>query len=102
LLFSVEVNILSRVENDPSWLLPLPRSRVTRALFALLYLNPDKDHSLAKAGKAIGASAGILRHTGIETLRLRHSPRVAPFARNVPSRGTLHGLVVLLTTLWRR
>jgi hypothetical protein len=44
------------VENNPSWLLPLLRSRVTGALLALLYLHPDRDYSLAEAGKAIGAS----------------------------------------------
>jgi hypothetical protein len=33
------------MENNPSWLLPLLRSRVTGALLALLYLHPDRDYS---------------------------------------------------------
>ena len=60
LLFSIEVNILSCMENGPSWLLPLLRSRVTGALLALLYLHPDRDYSLAEAGKAIGASPKVM------------------------------------------
>ncbi len=46
--------------NNPSWLLPLLRSRVTGALLALLYLHPDRDYSLAEAGKAIGASPKVM------------------------------------------
>jgi predicted nucleotidyltransferase len=60
LLFSIEVNILTRMENNPSWLLPLLRSRVTGALLALLYLHPDRDYSLTEAGKAIGASPKVM------------------------------------------
>jgi hypothetical protein len=48
------------VENNPSWLLPLLRSRVTGALLALLYLHPDRDYSLTEAGKAIGASPKVM------------------------------------------
>jgi predicted nucleotidyltransferase len=48
------------MENNPSWLLPLLRSRVTGALLALLYLHPDRDYSLAEAGKAIGASPKVM------------------------------------------
>lgn len=60
MLFSVRVNILSIVENNPSWLLPLLRSRVTGALLALLYLHPDRDYSLTEAGKAVGASPKVM------------------------------------------
>lgn len=60
LLFSMQVNILSSMENNPSWLLPLLRSRVTGALLALLYLHPDRDYSLTEAGKAIGASPKVM------------------------------------------
>jgi hypothetical protein len=60
LLFSLEVNILTVMENNPSWLLPLLRSRVTGALLALLYLHPDRDYSLTEAGKAIGASPKVM------------------------------------------
>jgi predicted nucleotidyltransferase len=60
LLFSITVNILTAVENNPSWLLPLLRSRVTGALLALLYLHPDRDYSLTEAGKAIGASPKVM------------------------------------------
>jgi predicted nucleotidyltransferase len=60
LLFSAGVNIISAVENNPSWLLPLLRSRVTGALLALLYLHPDRDYSLTEAGKAIGASPKVM------------------------------------------
>lgn len=54
------VNILTSVENNPSWLLPLLRSRVTGALLALLYLHPDRDYSLTEAGKAVGASPKVM------------------------------------------
>lgn len=60
LLFSMQVNILTCMENNPSWLLPLLRSRVTGALLALLYLHPDRDYSLTEAGKAIGASPKVM------------------------------------------
>lgn len=60
MLFSIEVSILSHMENNPSWLLPLLRSRVTGALLALLYLHPDRDYSLTEAGKAIGASPKVM------------------------------------------
>lgn len=48
------------MENNPSWLLPLLRSRVTGALLALLYLHPERDYSLAEAGKEIGASPKVM------------------------------------------
>src|SRR5215469_1560026 len=48
------------MENNPSWLLPLLRSRVTGALLALLYLHPDRDYTLTEAGKAIGASPKVM------------------------------------------
>lgn len=60
LLFSIGVNIITHMENNPSWLLPLLRSRVTGALLALLYLHPDRDYSLAEAGKEIGASPKVM------------------------------------------
>jgi predicted nucleotidyltransferase len=60
LIFSIRVTNLTRMENNPSWLLPLLRSRVTGALLALLYLHPDRDYSLAEAGKEIGASPKVM------------------------------------------
>jgi hypothetical protein len=46
------------VENNLSWLLPLPPSRVTGAVLALLHLHPDKDYVLVEAGRAAaGAEA---------------------------------------------
>jgi predicted nucleotidyltransferase len=48
------------MENNPSWLLPLLRSRVTGALLALLYLHPDKDYSLTEAGRIIGATPKVM------------------------------------------
>ena len=60
MLFSNEVNILTSMENNPSWLLPLLRSRVTGALLALLYLHPDRDYTLTEAGKIIGASPKVM------------------------------------------
>jgi predicted nucleotidyltransferase len=48
------------MESNPSWLLPLFRSRFTGALLALLYLHPDRDYSLTEAGKAIGASIKVI------------------------------------------
>jgi len=60
LLFSIEVNILTVMENNPSSLLPLLRSRVTGALLALLYLHPDRDYTLTEAGKAVGASPKVM------------------------------------------
>jgi hypothetical protein len=48
------------MENNPSWLLPLLRSRVTGALLALLYLHPDRDYTLTEAGKMIGASPKVM------------------------------------------
>jgi predicted nucleotidyltransferase len=60
LLFSMQVTNLTCMENNPSWLLPLLRSRVTGALLALLYLHPDRDYSLTEAGKAIGASPKVM------------------------------------------
>jgi predicted nucleotidyltransferase len=60
LLFSIEVTNLTYMENNPPWLLPLLRSRVTGALLALLYLHPDRDYSLAEAGKEIGASPKVM------------------------------------------
>ena len=49
------VTILTQLASNPSWLLPLLRSRFTGALLALLYLHPERDCSLTEAGKAIGA-----------------------------------------------
>jgi hypothetical protein len=48
------------VENNPSWLLPLLPSRATGALLALLYLHPDRDYTLAEAGRLIGASPKVM------------------------------------------
>jgi hypothetical protein len=55
------------VENNPSWLLPLLPSRATGALLALLYLHPDKDYTLAEAGRLIGASPKVM-HTEADRL----------------------------------
>jgi len=48
------------MESNPSWLLPLLRSRFTGALLALLYLHPDRDYTLAEAGRLIGASPKVM------------------------------------------
>ena len=55
------------MENNPSWLLPLLPSRATGALLALLYLHPDKDYTLAEAGRLIGASPKVM-HTEADRL----------------------------------
>jgi len=55
------------VENNPSWLLPLLPSRATGALLALLYLHPDRDYSLAEAGRLISASPKVM-HTEADRL----------------------------------
>jgi hypothetical protein len=55
------------VENNPSWLLPLLPSRATGALLALLYLHPDRDYTLAEAGRLIGASPKVM-HTEADRL----------------------------------
>jgi hypothetical protein len=64
---SREERNLSSVENNPSWLLPLLPSRATGALLALLYLHPDKDYSLAEAGRLIAASPKVM-HTEADRL----------------------------------
>jgi predicted nucleotidyltransferase len=82
------------MENNPSWLLPLLRSRVTGALLALLYLHPDRDYSLTEAGKAIGASpkvmsteadrlvtAGLVRETRRGRARLLRAETTGPVSR---------------------
>ncbi|MBO0820555.1 MAG: nucleotidyltransferase domain-containing protein [Nocardiopsaceae bacterium] len=82
------------MENNPSWLLPLLRSRVTGALLALLYLHPDKDYSLTEAGKTIGASpkvmsteadrlvaSGLVRETRRAQSRLLRAETGGPVAR---------------------
>lgn len=55
------------MENNPSWLLPLLPSRATGALLALLYLHPDRDYSLAEAGRLISASPKVM-HTEADRL----------------------------------
>jgi len=55
------------MENNPSWLLPLLPSRATGALLALLYLHPDRDYTLAEAGRLIGASPKVT-HTEADRL----------------------------------
>jgi hypothetical protein len=55
------------VENNPSWLLPLLPSRATGALLALLYLHPDRDYTLAEAGRLIDASPKVM-HTEADRL----------------------------------
>ena len=55
------------MENNLSWLLPLLPSRATGALLALLYLHPEKDYSLAEAGKLIAASPKVM-HTEADRL----------------------------------
>ena len=82
------------MENNPSWLLPLLRSRVTGALLALLYLHPDRDYSLTEAGKATGASpkvmsteadrlvaSGLVRETRRGQARLLRAETIGPVAR---------------------
>jgi predicted nucleotidyltransferase len=82
------------MERNESWLLPLLRSRVTGALLALLYLHPDRDYSLAEAGKLIDASpkvmsteadrlvtAGLVRETRRGTLRLLRAETSGPVSR---------------------
>lgn len=64
---ATEETNLSSVENNPSWLLPLLPSRATGALLALLYLHPDRDYSLAEAGRLIGASPKVM-HTEADRL----------------------------------
>ena len=59
---SIEETILSFMENNPSWLLPLLPSRATGALLALLYLHPDRDYTLTEAGRLISASPKVM-HT---------------------------------------
>jgi predicted nucleotidyltransferase len=94
LLFSIEVTKVTRMENNPSWLLPLLRSRVTGALLALLYLHPDRDYSLTEAGKVIGASpkvmsteadrlvtSGLVRETRRGQARLLRAETSGPVAR---------------------
>lgn len=55
------------MENNPSWLLPLLPSRATGALLALLYLHPDRDYTLAEAGRLIAASPKVM-HTEADRL----------------------------------
>jgi hypothetical protein len=55
------------MDNNPSWLLPLLPSRATGALLALLYLHPDRDYSLAEAGRLIAASPKVM-HTEADRL----------------------------------
>ena len=82
------------MENNPSSLLPLLRSRVTGALLALLYLHPDRDYSLAEAGKVIRASpkvmsteadrlvtAGLVRETRRGRARLLRAQNGGPVTR---------------------
>jgi predicted nucleotidyltransferase len=82
------------MENNPSWLLPLLRSRVTGALLALLYLHPDRDYTLTEAGKLIGASpkvmsteadrlveAGLVRETRRAQARLLRAETSGPVSR---------------------
>jgi predicted nucleotidyltransferase len=82
------------MESNPSWLLPLLRSRFTGALLALLYLHPDRDYSLTEAGRAIGASikvmsteadrlvtAGLVRETRRGQARLIRAETDGPVSR---------------------
>ena len=64
---ATEETNLSSVENNPSWLLPLLPSRATGALLALLYLHPDRDYTLAEAGRLIDASPKVM-HTEADRL----------------------------------
>ena len=64
---SIEETILSSMENNPSWLLPLLPSRATGALLALLYLHPDRDYTLTEAGRLISASPKVM-HTEADRL----------------------------------
>ena len=64
---AIEETNLSSMENNPSWLLPLLPSRATGALLALLYLHPDRDYTLAEAGRLIGASPKVM-HTEADRL----------------------------------
>jgi predicted nucleotidyltransferase len=82
------------METEPSWLLPVLRSRVTGALLALLYLHPERDYSLTEAGRAIDASpkvmsteagrlvtAGLVQETRRGRLRLLRAQTAGPVAR---------------------
>jgi hypothetical protein len=82
------------MENNPSWLLPLLPSRATGALLALLYLHPDRDYTLAEAGRLIAASpkvmhteanrlvtAGLIRETRRGRARLLRAESAAPVSR---------------------
>jgi hypothetical protein len=82
------------MENNPSWLLPLLPSRATGALLALLYLHPDKDYTLAEAGRLIAASpkvmhteadrlvtAGLVRETRRGRARLLRAETIGPVSR---------------------
>jgi predicted nucleotidyltransferase len=85
---------LSSMENNPSWLLPLLPSRATGALLALLYLHPDRDYTLAEAGRLIAASpkvmhteanrlvtAGLIRETRRGRARLLRAENAGPVSR---------------------
>ena len=64
---AIEETTLSSMANNPSWLLPLLPSRATGALLALLYLHPERDYTLAKAGRLIDASPKVM-HTEADRL----------------------------------
>jgi predicted nucleotidyltransferase len=103
------------MENNPAWLLPLLRSRVTGALLALLYLHPDRDYSLAEAGKAIGASpkvmstetdrlvtAGLVRETRRGRARLIRAETSGPVSRPLTDLlAVTYGPLPVLTDLLR-
>jgi hypothetical protein len=91
---AIEETNLSSMENNPSWLLPLLPSRATGALLALLYLHPDRDYSLAEAGRLIAASpkvmhteadrlvtAGLIHETRRGRARLLRAETVGPVSR---------------------
>ncbi|HEY5398565.1 MAG TPA: hypothetical protein VIL16_24580 [Trebonia sp.] len=82
------------MENNPSWLLPLLPSRANGTLLALLYLHPERDYSLAEAGRLIAASpkvmhteadrlvtAGLVRETRRGRARLLRAETAGPVSR---------------------
>lgn len=79
------------MENSPSWLMPLLRSRAQGAMLALLYLHPDRDYTLTEVAEAIGAGlkvvhteAGRLSAAGLITETRRGNARLLRAATETP------------------
>jgi len=71
------------MENSPSWLMPLLRSRAQGAMLALLYLHPERDYTLTEIAEAIDAGfkvvhteAGRLSAAGLITETRRGNARL--------------------------